>query len=106
MPEHDNTDQVIEHPWLDFDDWEIVFRPYEGHPDTALMLGVNLAILQSHVAEPELIKEAIGELDVALEVLFLRTKFPNASYTLFRRLAQGTLSAEEQEVLESLGIKL
>lgn len=106
MPEHDNTDQVIEHPWLDFDDWEIVFRPYEGHPDAALMLGVNLTILQSHVAEPELIKEAIGELDAAMEALFMRTQFPNASYTLFRRLAQGTLSAEEQELLESLGIKL
>ncbi len=92
MPDNDNTDQVIEHPWLDFDDWNIVFQPYEGHPDAALMLGVNLAILQSHVAEPELIKEAIGEIDAAMEALFMRTKFPNVSYTLFRRLAQGSLT--------------
>ena len=106
MPDNDNTDQVIEHPWLDFDDWEIVFRPYEGHPDAALMLGVNFTILQSHIAEPELAKEAIGEVDAALEALFMRTSFPNVSYTLFRRLVQGNLSAEEQELLESLGIKL
>jgi hypothetical protein len=53
-----------------------------------------------------LVKEAIGELDAAMEALFMRTQFPNASYTLFRRLAQGILSAEEQELLESLGIKL
>ncbi len=90
MPDNDNTDTVIEHPWLDFDDWEIVFRPYEGHPEAALMLGVNLTILQSHVAEPGTINEAIGELDVRIEALFMRTKFPNASYTLFRRLAKGT----------------
>jgi hypothetical protein len=106
MPNNDNTDQVIEHPWLDFDDWEIVFRPYEGNPDAALMLGVNLTILQSHIAEPELAREAIGEVDAALEALFMRTQFPDVSYTLFRRLLQGSLTVEEQELLESLGIKL
>jgi hypothetical protein len=106
MQDDPNTDSIIEHPWLDFDDWEIVFRPYEGHPDAALMLGVNLTILQSHIAEPELAKEAIGEVDAALEALFMRTQFPDVSYTLFRRLVQGSLTAEEQELLESLGIKL
>ena len=106
MPDNDNTDQVIEHPWLDFDDWNFVFQPYEGHPDAALMLGVNLTILQSHIAEPGTISEAISELEFALEALFMRTKFPNVSYTLFRRLAQGNLTTEEQELLESLGIKL
>jgi hypothetical protein len=106
MPDDPNTDEVIEHPWLDFDDWNIVFQPYEGHPNAALMLGVNLTILQSHIAEPELAKEAVGELEFALEALFMYTKFPNVSYTLFRRLAQGNLATEEQELLESLGIKL
>ena len=106
MPDDPNTDEVIEHPWLDFDDWNIVFQPYEGHPEAALMLGVNLTILQSHITEPETISEAISELEFALEALFMRTKFPNVSYTLFRRLAQGNLSFEEQELLKSLGIKL
>jgi len=106
MPDDPNTDSVIEHPWLDFDDWEIAFRPFEGHPDAALLLGVNLTILQSHITEPGTINEAIGEIDAALEALFMRTKFPDVSYTLFRRLTQGNLSAEERELLESLGITL
>lgn len=106
MPDNDNTDQVIEHPWLDFDDWNIVFQPFEGNPDAALMLSVNLAILQSHLAEPELIKEAHEELDRAMEALFMRTEFPNVSYVLFRRFAQGSLSNEEQELLKRLGVKL
>ena len=105
MPDNDNTDSVIEHPWLDFDDWEIALRPYEGNPEAALMLSVNFAILQSHIT-PDLIKEATEELDRALEVLFLRTKFPDVSYSMFRRLVQGTLSVEEQEMLKSLGIEL
>lgn len=106
MPEDPNTDSLIEHPWLDFDDWNIVFQPYAEHPDAALMLGVNLTILQSHITEPGTINEAIGEIDAALEALFMRTRFPDVSYTLFRRLLQGNLSTEEREILESLGINL
>lgn len=60
------------------------------------MLGADLTTLQSHVAEPELVKEAIGEIDAALEALFLRTESPHTSYTWFRRLAQGNLSVKNK----------
>ena len=106
MPDNDNTDSVIEQPWLDIEDWEIALRPYEGDPDAALMLSTNLAILQSHLAEPELIKEAHQELDRALEVLFLRSPFPDITYTLFRRFVAGQMSTEELEMLKKLGVQL
>src|SRR5688500_18832788 len=61
--DNDNTDTVIEHPWLDVEDWEIPLRPYEDNPDAAVMLSINLAILQRHVAEPSLHSEAIEEID-------------------------------------------
>ena len=67
MPDNPNTDSIVEQPWLDFDDWEIAFRPYEGNTDAALMLGVNLTILQSHIAQLGTINEAIGELEATLE---------------------------------------
>lgn len=106
MPDKNNTDSVIEHPWLDIEDWEIALRPYQSDPDAALMLSTSLAILQSHLAEPELIKEAHEELNRALEVLFLWSEFPNVSYVLFRKFVAGSLSVEEQELLKRLGVKL
>jgi hypothetical protein len=48
----------------------------------------------------------MGEIESALEALFMRTNFPHVSYTLFRRMAQGSLTVEELELLKSLGIEL
>lgn len=106
MPDNDNTDTVIEHPWLDVEDWEIALRPYEGNPDAAVMLSINLAILQSHVAEPSLHTEALEEIDRALRVLFLCSEFPDLCYLMFRKFVAGSLSIEEQELLKKLDAKL
>jgi hypothetical protein len=106
MPDNDNTDSVIEQPWLDIEDWEIALHPYHGNPDAALTLSTNLAILQSHIAEPGMINEAVEEINRALEVLFLLSPFPDITYTLFRRFVAGEMSAEEQDMLKKLGVKL
>lgn len=101
MPNNPNTDDIAEQPWLDVADWEIAFVPYEDRPDAAHVLSMNLTVLKSHISEPE----AIAELDRALDVLFLHSQFHDVSYLLFRRMAEGKLSFEQQTMLKTLGIK-
>ena len=104
MPEYDNTDNVAEHPWLDAEDWEVSLQPYADHPDLAVMLAIHFTILKSHIAdEPLKLKEATNELDQAIEVLFMHTELRDTCYVLFRRMAEGRLSTEEEKFLKLLG---
>jgi hypothetical protein len=90
---------------LDAEDWELAFEPYEGHPGQALTLGFNFVALKSYLAEPLKIKEAIKSLDCAMKVLFRYTQFHGLAYDLFRRLVEGKLTLDEEELLKSLGLK-
>jgi|SRR5687767_5653520 len=106
MPNNRNTENITEHPWLDAEDWEIALEPYEGNPDAALVLGVNFAVLRSHLSEWTTVNEAIAEIDRAMSALFLHTHFHKISYVLFRQMAEGKLSFEQQTMLKTLGVKL
>jgi hypothetical protein len=106
MPEYHNTDNLTESPLLDTEDWEIALQPYEANPDAALLLSVNLSMLKLHITEATTISEAMAELDRAIEVLFLHSQFHDVSYLLFRQMAEGKLSFEQQTMLKTLGIKL
>ena len=107
MPNNRNTPFVIEQPDIDADDWEIALQPYGDDPDRAMILGVCLMVLKGHIEDkPRKLDAAIGEIDRALEALYLHSHFHDASYLLFRRMAQGRLSVEEQNMLNSLGVKL
>ncbi len=107
MPVNRNTRIAIEQPEIDLDDWEIALQPYEEDPDRAMMLGVCLTMVKSHIADkPRKLKEAVAELDRALEALFLHSHFNEIAYMLFRRMAEGSLSLEEQQMLTTLGVKL
>src|SRR5688572_33487885 len=105
MPNNRNTDNVVEHSWLDAEDWEIALQPYDANPDAALLLSVNLSQLRNHITESTAINEAMAELDRAIEVLFLHSQFHEVSYLLFRQMADGKLSFEHQTMLKTSGIK-
>ena len=105
MRNNRNTDNLTEHPWLDIDDWTIALEPYGGNPDAAVLLSVNLTMLKTHITDPDQISEAVAELDRALEVLFLHSTFHDVSYLLFRQMAEGKLSFDQQAMLKTLGIK-
>ena len=106
MQDDPTTNDYTRKCLTDRDDWEIAFAPYEGKPYEALRLGFNIAILQTHL-EGELFKSrpVMEALDLALEVLFPFTSFHDASFDLFKRLTEGKLSRNEEEILDALGIK-
>ena len=106
MQDNPNTDNSSEHPMMDAEDWELALEPYNGFPGQALTLGFHFVVLKSYlVIEPLKIEQAVASLDLGMEVLFKHTDFHGVAYGLFRKLVQGQLTFEEEELLKSLGLK-
>lgn len=101
-----NTDTQTQRLDIDRDDWELAFKPYEGHPGDALLLGFNIAILRTYL-DSQLIRSqpVIEALDLAMEALFPYTSFHDASFDLFIRLTEGKLTFDEEQMLNALGLK-
>jgi hypothetical protein len=106
MQDDPNTDTPSEHPRPDAEDWEIAFEPYKGHPGAALQLGFLLIILRSYLSvAPYKIDECIDALDLAVDVLFPHTEFHLVSQELFLKVIEGTITREEEQLLNALGIR-
>ena len=105
MPDNPNTDNPKDHA-LDYESWEIAFEAYEHDPASALMLGFNIMMLKAFLlAEPPMLAEAIEGLDRAMEVLFHHSQFHRMAYEMFRKVAGGKLTFEEEEMLKALGLQ-
>ena len=105
MPEHNNTDNQKDHA-LDYDSWEIAFEAYEHYPVEALMLGFNIMVLKAFLlTEPPMLAEAIEGLDKSMEVLFHHSQFHRMAYEMFRKVAGGQLTLEEEGMLKALGLE-
>lgn len=106
MPHNPNTDNPSERPPLDQESWEIAFEAYEHYPIAALMLGFNIMVLKAFLLiEPPKLAEAIEGLDRAMDVLFYHSEFHQVAYEMFRKVAGGKLTFEEEETLKSLGLQ-
>ena len=105
MPEYDNTNNPFDHA-MDYEGWEIAFDAYEHYPIEALILGCRIMGMKAFLlTEPPRLAEVIEGLDKALEVLFYHSQFHRVAYEMFRKVAGGTLTFEEEEILKSLGLQ-
>lgn len=101
-----NRNIHTENPPLSAEDWELALEPYADNPGAALSLGSLFMILRSYLTtKPRQIEVAIEGLDQAMEILFPFTEFHEVSFVLFRRLADGKLTRDEEKLLETLGIR-
>jgi hypothetical protein len=104
MPDNRNTEK--ENPPLDTEDWEIALAPYKGNPGAALQLGYHFIALLAYLrVEPVNVETATNAIDRALLVLYPHTEFHMVCWTFFRKVIEGELTLEEEEVLKKLGIK-
>ena len=103
MPDNVNTD--TESPYLDDEDWQIAFDPYEGNPRAALTLGFHLAELKRLVSDLKK-HEAITALDNAIDCLYEHSDFRSAGRELFLTAIEGKLTTDKEEVIRHLGIKI
>ena len=105
ITDEDPKPDPMPEPLVERDLWEQAFEPFEGEHYAALRLGFNFAILRKYY-DSQLIKSApvIEALEIAMYVLFKYSEFHDASYDLFIRLTEGQLTAEEEQMLNALGI--
>lgn len=107
MPENVITDEDgYPLPLVERDQWELAFEPLKADPYAALKLGYHFATLRKYF-EGQLIKPRaiIEAFDLAREVLFPYTDFHKSSFDLFKRLTEGDLTFEEEEILKAQGIR-
>jgi hypothetical protein len=110
MPEDVNTedlDDLTSEPLIDSDDWELAFKPLEGHAYAALRMGFNIASLRKDL-DGLLIKSrpVMEALDLALKVLFPLTDFHKAPFDLFLKFTDSNLTFEEEQMLNALGVNM
>ena len=103
----DNTHNQTPEFDLDREDWEQAFEPLEKNSYPVLKLGFIFAVLRKHL-DTQLIKArpVMEALDEAMEVLFPLTQFHDVSFNLFLKYAEGQLTIEEEQMLNSLGVKI
>ena len=91
---------------LNAEDWENVFDVYKAHPTDAFALAYQLiAIKQALQRGQKGIPEAIAALDLAIESLYQHTSFEKMGHKFFRRVLEGKVTFEQEELLRKLGVK-
>ena len=106
MQDNPNTEDLTQNALVERDLWEQAFEPFKGEYYAALRLGFNFAMLRNFY-EGQLITHppVLESLEIAMHVLFKYSEFHDASYNLFIRLTEGKLTAEEERMLNALGVK-
>ena len=105
MQDNPNTEDLTQDALVERDLWEQAFEPFEGEHYAALRLGFNFAMIRNFYEGQLIIHPPVLEsLDLAMEVLFGYSEFHDASFKLFIRLTEGRLTAEEEQMLNALGI--
>ena len=102
MQNNANTDAEIS--YLDDEDWQIAFEPFEGQPRAALTLGFHLAELKRLVDGLKK-HEAVSAIDRAIDCLFEHSDFRSAGRELFLNAIEGKLSTDKEELIRHLGIR-
>lgn len=96
-------DPTTEHPPLDCEDWQIVFKAYADHTFLALTLAQHLSALQDYIeSDPT---KATAAINRAVDALYEQSEFRAVSLLLFRATVQGRLPVELENLIHQLGIR-
>jgi hypothetical protein len=101
----DDTDSETDSPYMDAEDWQIAFEPYEGEPQAALTLGFLLTQLKLYITDLDM-HEALGEINVALDCLYDHSDFRSISRELFGTAIEGKLTTDKEALLRQLGVRI
>jgi hypothetical protein len=94
-----------ENPYLDADDWQVALEPFEGKPQAALTLGINLVELKRRVKALDL-RGATDAIDVAIDRLYEHSDFRSVSRELFVTALEGNLTTDTEDMLRELGLEI
>ncbi|HJT65752.1 MAG TPA: hypothetical protein VJ749_04825 [Pyrinomonadaceae bacterium] len=95
---------ITENAPLDCEDWQIAFQPYVKYPLLALALAQHLTALQDYVQNDA--GKATAAINRAVDSLYRHSEFRSVSLELFRAAVQGRMTAEVENVIRQLGIRV
>jgi hypothetical protein len=91
--------------YIDPEDWQIAFEPYEGESPAALTLGFRLMELKRLIRDLDM-HEALREIDTAIDCLYEHSDFRSISRELFETAIAGKLTTDREAVLRHLGMRI
>ena len=103
MPDDVNTSAEIS--YLDDEDWQIAFEPYEGKPQAALTLGFHLTELKRQINGLKK-QQALAAIERAIDCLYEHSDFRSVGREMFLTAIAGELTTDQEEVLRHLGVKI
>ena len=95
---------ITENAPLDCEDWQIAFQPYVKYPLLALALAQHLTALQDYVQSDS--EKATAAINRAVDSLYQHSDFRSVSLELFRAAVQGRMTAETENLIGQLGIRV
>ena len=105
MQKNANTNPENDSPYIDAEDWQIAFEPYEGNPQAVLTLGYLLTELKRYIIDLDM-HEALGEINVAIDCLYEHSDFRSISREMFGTAIEGKLTTDKESILRQLGLKI
>jgi hypothetical protein len=94
-----------ENSYLDAEDWQIALEPYEGEPQAALALGINLIELKRRITALNM-HDALDAIDVAIDCLYNHSDFHTVGRGLFETAVKGKLTTDKESLLRQLGVEI
>jgi hypothetical protein len=91
----DDTDSETDSPYIDEEDWQIAFQPYEGEPQAALTLGFLLTELKQSIRDLDM-HEALGAIDEAIDCLYEHSDFVVLAANCLGLLSRGNSQLTEK----------
>lgn len=104
MQDNATTDSENDTANIDPEDWQLALEPYEDEPEAALSLAFLLTELRQLISALNM-REALDEIDVAIDCLYEHSDFRNVSRELFETVIEGTVRKDKEALLRQLGIQ-
>ena len=104
MQEDPNTDTENVTSTIDPEDWQLALMPYEEESAEALSLAFLLTEVSQLIRALNM-REALDEIDVAIDCLYEHSDFRNVSRDLFEEVIAGKMRPNKEVLLKQLGIQ-
>ena len=104
MQEDATTDAENVTSTIDPEDWQLALMPYDEEPAEALSLAFLLTEVSQLIRALNM-REALDEIDVALDCLYEHSDFRHVSREMFEKVIGGKITSHKEALLRQLGIQ-
>lgn len=104
MQEDPNTDPENVTSTIDPEDWQLALMPYDEEPGEALSLAFLLTEVSQLIRALNM-REALDEIEVAIDCLYEHSDFRSVSRELFEKVIEGKMRPDKEALLRQLGIQ-